>query len=209
MHLLLCDSIASAHEKIINYVIWNHRIVQTEDNEKTWESNPISIEIRTPLQEKMIHVKSSFQKQRCDEYAHQLIYGTSATFDYTYHERLFAYGEYKINQIDKLIDHIKKESLTRRAIAITWIPEKDTNTIVSVPCLQFVQFIQRDGKLNMVVLFRSNDILQAIGGNMYALVRLLDHVSNLLGLRPGSYTHIISIPHLYPVRDASELKKWM
>ncbi len=59
------------------------------------------------------------------------------------------------------------------------------------------------------VLFRSNDILLAMHANMYALVHLQKYVADQLGLPVGSYTHMVTVPHIYVKRDASELKKWL
>lgn len=217
MKSLVATSISNAHRFLINEVIWNHLDIQTEEGEQTWEGDPVSVTISNPLIS-MIHHLSSFQQQKCDEYANQLINGVFAEFDYTYHDRLFSYDSFSIsgnkiiNQIDRLIDHLKKEPETRRAIAITWNPRYDSFTPEkedSVPCLQMVQYIFRNNKLNCIAVFRSNDILSAAGPNMYGLVRLQEHVASALSLPVGSYTHIVTIPHMYPVRDAADLQRWM
>jgi len=59
----------------------------------------------------------------------------------------------------------------------------------------------------MKVVFRSNDFLSALGANMYGLVELQKKIASDVGVDVGTYTHIALVPHVYHVRDASQLKK--
>ena len=212
-------TISAAHQWFMHNLIWNHNEIETEDGETTWEMlRPAYVEITCP-KEDMIHPKSSFQLQKCEEYAKQLMGGTFNEFDYTYHDRLFRYEtrlecDYResVDQIGTLINHLKKNPQTRRALAITWSPKYDnydSKYIGTVPCLQYIQFLYRNNRLNMICLFRSEDMLQAFGPNAYGLVRLMEHVSTEVGVPMGTYTHIVTVPHLYPVRDKADLQRWM
>ncbi|NCU25404.1 thymidylate synthase [Candidatus Nomurabacteria bacterium] len=211
-------TIAQAHEKMMREIIWKHDEITTEDGEHTWESDTIGIEITNPLED-MIHYKSSFGKQRCDEYTEQLLKGTKSEFDYTYNQRLFGYevhagdGEHEyVNQIESLINHLKQNPQTRRAMAITWSPKYDcfdNKYLGNVPCLQLLQYTIRSGKLHCKAIFRSNDVLSAFGPNAYGLVRLQEHISKELRYPVGTYTHIALIPHVYPIRDKADLQRWM
>ncbi len=211
MEVFVCKTISEAHEKAIRQIIWKHRVITTEDGEETWETEPLCFEVQDPLF-KMIHPVSSFQENRCLEYARQLIHGDSGGFDYSYNERLRNYvvanGSAPRDQIGYAIAKLKEESDTRRAIAITWKPDRDWDE-TNVPCLQFVQYAIRDGKLHCYVLFRSEDILSAFGPNCYGLVKLQEYVSEACGIPVGVYNHIVTIPHLYYKRDRSELDRWM
>lgn len=203
------STIAQAHERMMREIIWNHDEITTEDGELTWESDIIGIEITNPLDD-MIHHKSSFGKQRCDEYADQL-FNSWPGFEYTYHERLFEYYSNNgvlENQIHQIKNKLKQNPQTRRAIAITWEPFKD-NRNQHVPCLQLLQYTKRAGKLHCKAVFRSNDILSAFGPNAYGLVRLQEHIAKELRYPVGTYTHIALIPHIYPKRDKSDLDRWM
>ncbi len=209
MKLIQAQSIAEAHESLIHNVTWGHEIIETEDGESTWESQPLTVEIPDPLRDQMIHPLSSFQQQRCEIYTRQILTDWPSEFDYTYHERLFEYPGCgcRINQIYHSILKLKESPNTRRALCITWNPQVD-NKRQHVPCLQYVQFLNRNGKLNCIVLFRSEDVLSAFGPNAYGLARLQEYVASQLDLPVGSYTHIITVPHLYHVRDAADLKRW-
>jgi len=203
-------TIREAHEWLLHEIIWNHETVITEDGEITWEyPTPVSLTVEFPFKD-MIHPNSSFKAKLCEEYATQLLSGTINQFDYTYHDRLFEYGS--VNQMSALIEHLKTNPQTRRALAITWNPVLDSyrsGCNRSVPCLQYIQFIIRKNKLNMISLFRSEDILQAFGPNVFGLVHLMRFVSDETGVNAGTYTHIVTVPHLYPVRDKAELNRWM
>lgn len=124
-----------------------------------------------------------------------------------------------IDQIEAIIDHLNEERMTRRAVAITWYPWKDPVT-QHVPCLQFLQFKVRKQKfgflhwllghkpkLDMYLLFRSEDVLGAVGSNMVGLAALQQFVANNTGCEVGKYEHIVTIPHFYPKTNAQELKR--
>jgi len=152
------------------------------------------------------------------EYVSGLLYGTLGEFTYDYHSRLFNWGdgvvlandirenELSIDQFYRIVEYLslKQNKDSRRAIMTTWYPWKDLG--YSGPCLQYVQFIIRGGKLHMSVLFRSNDMLSALGANMYALVAMQERMSDLLGLPIGTYTHHSVSAHVYVLRDQHELE---
>lgn len=223
MRLIKASSSGSAHELAVKMVMKYGDPITTEEGEETKECDEICIEINEPLSEPRISKKSGFGPMACNEYAHQLIYGGKGGFDYDYHERLFEYpdeSEFKtpINQIQYIIEKLRKNITSRRAVAITWRPDED-RTAPSVPCLQLVQCIIRFGQpysphpdeayLDMKVVFRSNDMLSALGPNMYGLIELQKYIAEKLKVRVGNYTHISLVPHIYHKRDASQLEVMM
>ena len=48
--------------------------------------------------------------------------------------------------------------------------------------------------------------ISAAGPNMFALVALQKHVADALGLPCGPYTHISLVPHIYYIRDMTDLQ---
>ncbi|OQA50529.1 MAG: hypothetical protein BWY45_03433 [Euryarchaeota archaeon ADurb.Bin294] len=44
---------------------------------------------------------------------------------------------------------------------------------------------------------------------MYALAKLQEYVSQQVGIPVGTYTHIVTIPHLYFIRDKADLQRWL
>ena len=124
-----------------------------------------------------------------------------------------------IDQIQKsIIDRLIENPTSRRAVAITWSPVLDLARN-EPPCLQIVQcLIDRTGHLNLVCLFRSNDMLSAWGQNAYGLAHMQKFI--LDGVNAGrkkqreeplkqGWLETISISaHMYCTRDQLELMKF-
>jgi thymidylate synthase len=67
----------------------------------------------------------------------------------------------------------------------------------NIPCLQLAEFLYRDGRLNLIAVFRSHDFKGAYVANMYGLNALLQQVARETGLTPGSITTISIACHYY------------
>ncbi len=133
-----------------------------------------------------------------EQYAKQLLSPDDDGFDYTYGRRLRQYpiswwkmglGERDIeqDQLKAVISRLQHSPNTRRAVAITWIPEVD-NVNENVPCLQVVDFLLRDGRLSLAAFFRSWDCGRAAPANMYGLGKLLSYVAGGIWVPVGSLT---------------------
>lgn len=148
-----------------------------------------------------------------NQYAEQLMNPDNPGFDYTYGERLRGYPisrwslhirhfdsdrDLSQDQIQPIISKLRENPNTRRAIAITWVPEVDIKKR-HVPCLQSVNFLYRHDKLHLTAYFRSHDIQQAWPANVYGLSKLLDYVAFQAGMQPGSLTPISASAHVYEV----------
>lgn len=128
---------------------------------------------------------------------------------YTYHQRIFSYqinGE-KIDQMDYIIDKLKKREYSRRAQAITWNPKLDPLTD-DPPCLQRIWFrISRDNAnkpvLNMNTHWRSRDAYKAAFMNIFALTDMQRVVAERLTkeigekVKAGRYVDITDSFHIY------------
>lgn len=210
--IIEAPSLAIAHERIIKYIVEEGDYVLSEDNEHTIETDSIAAYIDTPFRQDRISKYAPQQEMAVKEYTKQLIEGSKNVFDYTYHGQLFEWNIDHIhgvkvvhNQIQYIKDKLTEKPTSRRAVAIVFDPMKHQYTDKSVPCLQLLQFIYRDGRLNMKAVFRSNDMLTAAGANMYALSTLQKNIADDLDMNSGSYTHIALVPHIYHVRDSKEL----
>lgn len=109
-------------------------------------------------------------------------------WEYTYHGRLAAYGEWKekqngnsvkagffsVNQIENVIEKLIKQPYTRQAQMITWMPNIDLECF-DPPCLQslWYRIIEDENDvwwLNCNVRFRSNDAWGASFMNMFGFI---------------------------------------
>lgn len=124
-----------------------------------------------------------------------------------------------IDQIQKsIIDRLIENPTSRRAVAITWSPVLDISR-EEPPCLQIIQcLIDKSNHLNLVCLFRSNDMLSAWGQNAYGLAHMqkfiLDGINgsremNRIPLLSQGWLETISVSaHMYITRDQLELMKF-
>jgi len=211
MKLIRAPTLSRGHELAVRYILEKGNYLKTENGEETVETDEICISVDTPFESPMVSSASRFKESFLKEYANNLIHGSDAVFEYDYHGRLFDWGcgltlngDIHLDQIAYIIKKLKENPESRRALAITWCPPVDEE-LNDCPCLQLVQCAVREGKLDMKIVFRSNDILSAAGSNMYALVYLQKYIADAIGVEVGKYTHIALIPHVYFKRDAADI----
>lgn len=200
---IIAKNLAELHEKAVYYVLRFGTKGKTEDGEAVITAPPVSFIVENPTKGQHVTYWNNFKGTALTNYVDEVLHGTKSDFVYDYHDRLF---KDPCNQIEACIKRINHDLRTRRAVAHTWIPEVD-NDRKDVPCLQYIQFWVDENRLNMFVLFRSNDVLSALGANIVALTALQTRVACACTLMVGSYTHSIVIPHIYYKRDANLLMK--
>lgn len=110
-------------------------------------------------------------------------------WEYTYHGRLKAYGQWRekqngqslwtgpinVDQIEGVIRKLVAQPFTRQAQMITWMPNMDLDCY-DPPCLQslwyrIVEDEQGTGWLNCNIRFRSNDAWGATFMNMFGFIQ--------------------------------------
>ena len=172
------------------------------------------IHVKEPFAEPRIHKAFPGGLEDLEVYRAEVLYGVhdhwvapeEGKWEYTYHERLFAY---KVPGIDRPIDQIagaikllRETPHTRRAQAVTWQAWNDLG-IHDPACLQRVWFRIEEpegggpGRLNLVIHIRSNDAYKAAFMNMYAFTELQKEVARELGVEVGEYCHIADSFHIY------------
>jgi thymidylate synthase len=244
MRTLNVNTLAEAHEGVVRAILLEDaNELETEDKELTFEyPEPLSVRIETPWKEPKVSDVCKFGihfQEQYQECMHTITPrkndGKDAT--YTYGSRFRDYpikvigkemhmiwaGDGRGNGLDQIEWVIKKlyqNPETRRATIHTWQPELDCDS-GEPPCLQFVQFLLRDGRLNLFAIFRSNDMLSAYGMNIIALHNLQEYVrlklnmicddrSNLAWTHGpvacGTMETVSVSAHIYFKRDWEELK---
>ena len=179
------------------------------------------LNILNPTTEPMIHKDFPGGPEELEEYVMEVCEGikdhlirnpedvSDTRWDYTYHQRLFAYGSTNgapFDQIEAMCRELAKTPYTRRAQAITWRVGED-NECFDPPCLQSVWCRiteEDDGRfLNMNVRFRSNDAYKAAFMNIYALTRLQKNMADRIAelssepVNAGRYCHMADSYHIY------------
>jgi len=231
------DTIAECHEQVIDYIMTHGTVKVTEDGETVRQlEEPISIKIRHPFREPMIHPGSEYGPRFAEEYVKKILYTTPLKHDgtdptYTYGNRFRTYPasfRFSMNtligkilkffglqksyyslptdQIWDMIFRLCKNPNSRRAVAITWVPSEDSFSD-EPPCLQLVQATVIESDLNLFAYFRSNDMLSAWGQNAYALSYLQNHIAHGTNCDSGWLEIVSHNAHIYFKRDATALQK--
>jgi thymidylate synthase len=130
---------------------------------------------------------------------------------YTYHQRLFAYPASHgrtVNQVDQMLARLAEDPITRRATAITFVPEIDQFIKGDLPCLQRIALRcteDRQGRLylHMHTHWRSRDLFNAAADNIIAMTfwqrEWADELSRMTGrqVRVGRYKDFADSLHIY------------
>lgn len=102
------------------------------------------------------------------------------------------YDNNGVNQIDWVIQRIKKKPETKSATITLHEPGESM-----LPCLSMLDFKYREGKLNMTVIYRSQNIFWSHPGNMLALHQIHQDVADALGYTLGKIELIVISAHIY------------
>jgi thymidylate synthase len=123
---------------------------------------------------------------------------SSPAFSYSYGPRLFNFSN-RIDQVDRfIIELLKSDRNSRRAVLSVWSPEEDSKIYQKeIPSIISMQFHIRSGHVHMTEFIRSNDVFFGLPANAYQLLVLLDYVSRKLGLPIGSITIFSTSAHIF------------
>jgi len=102
----------------------------------------------------------------------------------------------RINQIEYIIQKLKKSPYSRRAQAITWRPLVDPFHI-DPPCLQRIYMRIKENKLIMQTTWRSRDLFRAWEANVNGMIRIQKYVADQLGIEIGHYLDFSNSLHIY------------
>jgi len=130
---------------------------------------------------------------------------------YTYHQRLFAYpvaGGRSVDQVEQMLARLAEEPTTRRATAVTFVPEIDQYLKGDLPCLQRIALRcteEEDGglALHMHTHWRSRDLFNAAADNIIAMTfwqrEWAEELARRTGrpVRVGRYKDFADSLHIY------------
>jgi thymidylate synthase len=191
------------------------------DGDPPSKDSTMVLTIEDPLREPMIHKDFPGGPLELQEYVMEVCEGikdhlirkredpADTRWEYTYHQRMFAYDSPwfdPIDQIDLMCRKLAETPHTRRAQAVTWKVWEDTDCY-DPACLQSLwgrMTEEGDGwVLNLNARFRSNDAYKAAFMNIFALVQLqkkmAERISQLLNeaVKVGRYCHMADSYHIY------------
>ncbi|MEM2463990.1 MAG: thymidylate synthase [Candidatus Bathyarchaeia archaeon] len=202
--LIRAHTISEAWEKCVIECWRNGSEVPTEYGEKCKEILGLLVVVEEPFAEPRVHRGDVYTaiKGSLEKYISEILDGTldwavqEGKIHYTYHERLFNYPPKGINQVEYVVKKLLEVNFSRRAQAITWVPERDI-WVDSPPCLQRIWCTVRNGKLIMHASWRSRDIFRAMHMNMLAMTELQKRIANEIGVEVGLYIDFSNSAHIY------------
>lgn len=104
----------------------------------------------------------------------------------------------EINQIEDVIDVLKRDPYSKACVAITWHPAEELmRKHKSSPCLVFLQALIQEEKLNLTVFFRSQDMVQGWPENAYGCAAIQNEIAKSIGAEPGLLTIISGSAQIY------------
>jgi thymidylate synthase len=196
-------SLAAAYEKALVALYKNGIHIKTQydkPNDPLSIDSTMDITVLDPMSDPMIHKAFPGGIEDLKEYVMELQGAKDhwvknmndpkdTRWEYTYHQRIAAYGSWNelqggksvkagplsVNQIDIIIDKLSKQPFTRQAQMITWMPDIDKDCY-DPPCLQslwyrIIEDEKGDDWLNCNIRFRSNDAWNASFMNMFGFIQ--------------------------------------
>lgn len=131
-----------------------------------------------------------------------------------YFLRFTRFGSNRKNQLQNIIDDIRRRPKKYAACYIMHVSsvDLDSNTrTIGNPCLQYVQFEQANGTLNLTAVYRNHDFFAKALGNYIGLSGLLEFVCGQTNHGVGSLTsHSIHyyLPHKRRVDTCLQTLTW-
>lgn len=131
------------------------------------------------------YVPNQFQKESDDQVRVRSGYGG----------RLFSFNG--IDQVGNVIRQLRAKPSSRRAVIQLFDASDLEGEFASVPCTCTLQFLARDGRLNLFVSMRSNDAYVGLPHDVFAFTMLQEMIARSTDHELGEYKHCAGSLHLY------------
>jgi thymidylate synthase len=117
-----------------------------------------------------------------------------------YGPRLFGWDG--VNQIDNVVRLLREKPSSRRAV-VQLFDHEDIHVLhKEVPCTCTLQFMLRNGGLDLTVYMRSNDVYLGFPHDIFAFTMIQELVARSIDAALGTYTHFVGNLHLYKCNEA-------
>ena len=113
-----------------------------------------------------------------------------------------AYGfllkeKYGFNQIEKIIELLKVDPYSRRAVMNINVPNENVIETKDEPCTICLIYQIRDNRLHCTCVMRSNDLTYGLRNDLGFFLTLQRYIANRLDVGYGTYTHFAASIHVY------------
>ena len=119
-------------------------------------------------------------------------FNENGQFDYTYGERI-------ADQVNRCIDLLNRDPLSRRAVVVIWDREQEdcSNMTRRIPCSMYYHFMIRNGLLRVTYHQRSCDIMEHWQNDVYFARKMGEEVAYDVGVGLDRVIHVIGSLHAY------------
>ncbi|MDN3055985.1 MULTISPECIES: thymidylate synthase [Streptomyces] len=115
-----------------------------------------------------------------------------------YGPRIFRYGARSLDQWATVVDTLRQDPDSKRAVIQILRPEElHVTDNPDVACTLCLQFLLREGRLHMVGYMRANDVYRGMVSDVFSFTFLQEMMARQLGAELGGYTHVAGSLHLY------------
>ena len=173
---------------------------ENQDWKDTTKEIQLCLDIDDPTAEPAISRCIMGDLRTLASYDHEILDGTADDrgWKYTYHQ---LYSRF----YDQCRDELKRNIHTRRACIA--LGQGDINFSEDPPCLQMLMFNYVSGKLEMTIIFRSNDGVKAFPMNIHAISLIQQRMAKELDVPVGPLHYIANNFHCYS-RDYDVIKNY-
>ena len=103
----------------------------------------------------------------------------------------------RMNQIDQVVAQLEVNPNTRQAAISIYDAKEHNKYTYDTPCTYAVQFTIVNGRLDMCVTMRSNDLWYGFCNDQYQFSKLQELIAYRLDIETGTYYHFAHNMHLY------------
>ena len=213
---LKADNMDDIYKGICDNIINNSNVVGN-----TKELNNFSFEL-TNLDNNVINVRNISKAYLCAELTWYMLARNDVAFINPFaglwgrisddgKTSYSAYGDivfkrHGFNQIDKIIELLAKDPMSRRAVVNFNVPNKNVIETKDEICTIALQFIIRDSKLNCTGIMRSNDIWYGLPYDVVFFTEIQKYIAHRLNVQVGTYVHDVISLHCYE-RNYDDMEK--
>jgi thymidylate synthase len=222
MHLIIGESFDEVYKKAAEEIL-AHGVEVAPRGSKTLELSPATIVITNPR--KFLTVPTGRRGNHTFQLAEALwmLRGSNNLDEIAHYNanwRNFededepgilngAYGERlrnwngEIDQFFEVYKKLKNDPFSRQASMVIFDPDRDNyihengNYSKDIPCTNYFNFTVREGKLNMYVAMRSNDLHKGAIYDIPNFIMFQHVIAGWLGIDVGKYTHTAVSLHIY------------
>jgi thymidylate synthase len=128
-------------------------------------------------------------------------------FPHPYQDHAGHWHVREVDQIQFVIDTLKKDPTSRRMVVTAWEPGNATTSKLP-PCHYSFVFNVQAGRLNCHLTQRSGDIALGIPFNLACYATLTQMLAQETGLQVGHFSHTIVDAHIYTARADGSMAEY-